>query len=73
MIKKKVDLDLENLPDELDVLYSFVVNDILENYVLYYHHGNKSAGARLRKNSLTLKKFAENLRKQIREDLKSED
>jgi hypothetical protein len=69
MGKNLVVIDLENLPEELAVAHDFFVNNILTEYVKYYTHGNKAAGARLRKNSLTLKKFAENLRKQVREDL----
>lgn len=72
MGKNSFTLDVENLPDDLKTFYSFIVDDILTEYVKYYSLGNKAAGLRLRKNTLTLKKFAEAMRKQVREDL-SED
>lgn len=73
MGKVSYTVDLDNLPQELQMLYDFIITDIMEEYIKYYTFNNIAAGKRLRKNTMTLKKFAMELRKNVRESLSNEE
>ncbi|MCB1711783.1 MAG: hypothetical protein KDH96_04665 [Candidatus Riesia sp.] len=73
MGKINYSIDLNDLPQELQSLYDFIIDDIMTEYMKYYHQNNKAAGVRLRKNTMTLKKFASNLREQVRNSLNNDN
>lgn len=71
---KRIDtLNIDELDGDVKLLYDFVLYKIILEYIRYYKFNNVAAGKRLRKNALTLKRFAEIFRKNIRESLSDTD
>lgn len=73
MGKRLETVNIAELDGDAKLLYDFVLNKIILEYIRYYDFNNVAAGKRLRKNALTLKRFAEIFRKNIRESLSDKD
>lgn len=60
----KISVSITETTEEFDVLINFV-DGLREDFVRFYKNGNKSAGRRLRKQLMELRKFSQNLRVEI--------
>lgn len=67
----KISVGISETTNEFDVLLNFV-ESLRPDFVRFYNGNNKSAGRRLRKQLLELKKFAQHVRVDVLERVKSE-